>query len=150
MEGAVALLPHLACLRLDRLFAKGTGIRIEASTISPRATCSGCGVESGRVHSRYVRRLADTGIGGRLVLLILAGRRFFWDQAGCAKKTFVEQVPGVTTRYGRQTGPADQVVASVAMALGGRAGARLTERLAVPVSRMTLLRVIRRVPDPPV
>jgi hypothetical protein len=35
------------------------------------------------------------------------------------------------------------------MALGGRAGARLTGRLAMPVSRMTLLRMIRRMPDPP-
>ena len=60
-----------------------------------------------------------------------------------------EQVPGLTTRYARQTGPAEQVVASVAMALGGRAGARLARRLAVPVSRMTLLRVIRRVPYQP-
>ena len=35
------------------------------------------------------------------------------------------------------------------MALCGRAGARLVDRLALPTSRMTLLRVIRRVPDPP-
>jgi transposase len=150
MESAAALLPHLLGLRLDRLFVKGIGVRIDATTTSPRAACCGCGAESGRVHSRYVRRLADTGIGGREVLLMLTVRRFFCDQTGCAKKTFAEQVPGLTTRYGRQTGPAKQVTQSVAMALGGRAGARLTGRLAVPVSRMTLLRVIRQVPDSPV
>ncbi len=64
--------------------------------------------------------------------------------------TFAEQVPGLTIRHGRRTAPAAGVVESVAMALGGRAGARLTDRLALPTSRATLLRVIRRVPDPPV
>ena len=147
MEGGSACLPHLTGLHVDRVFCKGSGVRIEAVTTSTDAACSGCGTASRRVHSRYQRRLADTGIGGRQVLLRLTVRRFFCDQADCVKKTFAEQVPGLTTRHGRHTGPAAQVVASVAMALGGRAGARLTERLAVPVSRMTLLRVIRRVPD---
>ncbi len=34
------------------------------------------------------------------------------------------------------------------MALGGRPGSRLAQRLAVSVSRMTLIRMIRRMPDP--
>jgi transposase len=132
------------------VFPKGSGVRIEAATTSAHAVCSGCGTGSVRVHSRYLRRLTDTGIGGREVQIVLTVRRFFCDQAGCDKKTFAEQVPGLTSRYGRHTTPAEQVVASVAMALGGRAGARLAGRLAVPVSRTTLLRVIRRTPDPPV
>lgn len=36
----------------------------------------------------------------------------------------------------------------VALALGGRAGARLTGRLAATVNRMTLIRMIRALPDP--
>ena len=39
---------------------------------------------------------------------------------------------------------------AVALALGGPAGARLTGRLAAAVSRMTLLRLIRTLPDPAV
>lgn len=46
--------------------------------------------------------------------------------------------------------PVEQVVRAVGMALGGRAGCRLAERVGVPVSRSTLLRVVRRVPDPEV
>ncbi|WP_433170549.1 hypothetical protein [Actinoallomurus sp. CA-150999] len=37
---------------------------------------------------------------------------------------------------------------SIALALGGRAGARLAERLAASVSRMTLIRLIRQLPEP--
>ena len=37
---------------------------------------------------------------------------------------------------------------AVALALGGRAGARLSGRLAAGVGRMTLIRLIRALPDP--
>ena len=63
--------------------------------------------------------------------------------AACAKATFAEQVPGLTTRYGRRTCGLQAVLQAVALALGGRAGARLTGRLACAVSRSTLLRLIR-------
>ncbi|HEX6075872.1 MAG TPA: ISL3 family transposase [Micromonosporaceae bacterium] len=135
-------------LRLDRVWLKGVRVRIEARTSAGRAGCPDCGALSVRVHSRYVRHLSDTSVGGREVTLALTVRRLFCDQPGCGRKTFAEQVPGLTFRHGRRTGPAAGVVESVAMALGGRAGARLVDRLAVPASRMTLLRIIRRVPDP--
>jgi hypothetical protein len=125
MEGKPAWLPHLAGLRVDRVFLKGSTIRIEATATSPRAVCPGCGSTCARVHSRYERRLADTGIGGRSALLVLSVRRFFCEPASCPKTTFAEQVPGLTRRYGRHTGPADHVVAAAAMALGGRAVARV-------------------------
>jgi transposase len=150
LDGAAALLPHLAALSVERVWLKGVRVRIEARARAAQVCCPDCGIASARVHSRYVRDLADTGIGGREVVLALRVRRLFCDQPGCARKTFVEQVPGLTGRHGRRTAPAANVVESVAMALGGRAGARLVDRLAVPASRTTLLRIIRQVPDPPV
>ena len=143
------LLPHLAGLQLDRVSLKGVRVRIEARTSADVVSCPDCGGASARVHSRYPRQLADAGIGGREVTLVLTVRRLFCDQPGCARRTFAEQMPGLTTRHGRRTTPAAGVVQAVAMALGGRAGARLIDRLALPASRMTLLRVIRRIPDPP-
>jgi transposase len=41
-----------------------------------------------------------------------------------------------------------RVFSVVGLALGGRAGARLTRHLAASVSRMTLLRIVRGLPDP--
>lgn len=146
---AAALLPHLAPLRLDRISLKAGRVRIEAGTTGGSASCPGCGMTSVRVHSRYVRRLVDSAIGGREVLVALRVRRFFCDQPGCQRRTFAEQVAGLTVRHGRRTASVQQTVQAVAMALGGRAGARLVEQVAAPVSRSTLLRVIRAVPDPP-
>jgi len=106
-------------------------------------------VLSRRVHSRYQRRLGDAAAGGQEVLIHLQVRRFFCGNPGCAKTTFAEQVPGLTTRYGRRTPGLDQMLQAIALALGGRAGSRLTGRLACAVSRSTLLRLIRAMPDPP-
>ena len=148
MDVAV-LLPHLAGLQLDGVSLTGVRVRIEARTGAEAVRCPDCGEASGRVHSRYARHLADAGIGGRQATLVLTVRRLFCDQPGCARRTFAEQIPGLTTRHGRRTAPAAGVVEAVAVALGGRAGARLTDRLGLPTSRTTLLRVIRRIPDPP-
>ncbi|MGC4795681.1 transposase [Micromonospora saelicesensis] len=58
-------------------------------------------------------------------------------------------MPGLTRRYARHTVLAAGDLQAVAVALGGRPGTRLAHRVAVSVSRMTLIRMIRRMPDPP-
>jgi hypothetical protein len=100
------------------------------------------------VHSRYERRLLDTAAGGCEVVVCLAVRRFLCLAADCAKVTFAEQVDGLTSRHARCTPAVTAVLEAVALALGGRAGARLSGRLAAQVSRMTLLRLVRAPPDP--
>ena len=88
--------------------------------------------------------------GGREVLICLTVRRFFCPVPACAKATFAEQVGGLTSRHARRTPGLTCVLQAVALALGGRAGARLSGRLAAGVSRMTLIRLIRALPDPAV
>jgi transposase len=144
------LFPHLACLPIDRVFLAGKSVRIQARTAGPEAACPACKVISRQVHSRYERRLLDTAVAGQEIMIHLRVRRFFCRNAACAKKTFAEQVPGLTTRYGRQTPGLARVLRAVALALGGRAGARLAGRLAAAVSRMTLIRLIRALPEPAV
>jgi transposase len=123
-------------------------VHVLARTCASQAACPGCGAVSRRVHSSYQRQLADTASGGQEVVIDLQVRRFFCGNGGCAKATFAEQVPGLTTRYGRRTGSLQAVLQAVALALGGRPGARLTGRLACAVSRSTLLRLIRAAADP--
>ena len=128
--------------------AAGGSVHVLARTCGGEAPCTGCGVVSRRVHSSYQRQLADTTSGGQEVLIDLQARRFFCGNPTCGKATFAEQVPGLTTRYGRRTCALQAVLLAVALALGGRAGARLTGRLACTVSRSTLLRLIRAAADP--
>ena len=123
-------------------------MHVLARTCAAGAACPACGVTSAQVHSRYQRWLADTASGGQQVLIHLHVRRFFCRNSCCAKTTFAEQVPGLTTRYGRRTCGLQSVLQAVALALGGRAGARLSGRLACAASRSTLLRLIRAAPEP--
>jgi MoxR-like ATPase len=51
------------------------------------------------------------------VLIDLQVRRFFCGNPGCAKTTFAEQVPGLTTRYGRRTRQLQGMLQAVALAL---------------------------------
>jgi transposase len=142
------LFPHLSGMRVDHVQLSERVVRIDAQTTSQTATCPGYGIVFKRVHSRYARRLSDSSISGREVLIDIRVRRFFCGSGGCGKKTFAEPLAHLAVRYGRRTELAGQLLASVGLALSGRAGARLAGRLGLPVNRMTLIRTIRRVPDP--
>src|SRR5207245_49325 len=102
----------------------------------------------GRVHSRYRRRLADAAIGGRRVLIRLTVRRFFCGNPDCPVTTFAEQVEGLTSRYARRTPPLAAMLGAVAVALAGRAGARLAGLLGMLAGRSSLLRLVMAMPGP--
>ncbi|MEU1550953.1 ISL3 family transposase [Nocardia sp. NPDC005745] len=142
------LFPHLDGLVIGAVRAVGSTVRIDAATVDKPVECPCCAAVSRRVHSRYRRRLSDTAISGRKVVIARRIRRLFCDNPACGRRTFAEQVPKLAARYARRTLLLEQVLRPVALALGGRAGARLTGHLAAQVGRMTLLRRIRALPDP--
>jgi transposase len=142
------LLPHLAGVVVDRAEVAGARLWVWARTRAGDAACPGCGRRSGRVHSRYERRLADTAIGGRPVVIRLQVRRFFCAHPDCPAATFAEQVEGLTSRYARRSAPLARTLAAVALALAGRAGARLAGVLGTAAGRSSLLRLIGALPDP--
>jgi len=142
------LLPHLAGVEVEAVSVAGGVVSIAARVREAWAARPGCGTRSRRVRSRYRRRLLDTAIAGREVVISLAVRRFFCVSAGCPKATFAEQVSGLAGRHARRTPGADAVLRAVALALGRRVGARLAGRLACTASRSTLLRIVRAAADP--
>jgi hypothetical protein len=97
------------------------------------------------VHSRYERRLLDLPSHGRAVHLRVAVRRFRCATRGCRRRTFAERLdPRVAGRSARHTFRLEAIVHHLGIALGGRPAAALARRLMLPVSRDTLLRVVRR------
>ena len=125
----------------------GARLCIWARARAEQASCPACGRSSARVHSRYQRRLADAAIGGRPVLIRLTVRRFFCPVPVCPVITFAEHVEGLTVRYARRT-PLAQMLTAVALALAGRAGARLAPLLGLLAGRSSMLRLIMALPDP--
>ena len=121
---------------------------VRASPLAAAVTCVRCGCEATRVHSRYERCLADAPVGGRRLVVRLRVRRWFCDQQSCGVVTFAEQVAGLTVRHGRRTPLLRAILEGIAVALAGRAGARLAATLCASASRSTLLRLLAALPDP--
>ncbi|MFI0203845.1 MULTISPECIES: ISL3 family transposase [Streptomyces] len=125
-------------------------VRVDALCTADGAVCPTCGVWSNRVHGTYLRFPADVPSGGRSVVLQLRVRRFTCGNSGCARRTFVEQIPGLTRRHSQRTERLRSTLAAVGLALAGRAGARIARVLGVPVSRSTVLRLVDALPEPEV
>jgi hypothetical protein len=99
-ELLTVLFPHLARVCVEGVFRSGVSVRIKATTTTIEAECPGCGTSSRRRHSHYERRLSDSAVSGQELLIHLRVHRFLCRNGACGKKTFVEQVPGLTVRYG--------------------------------------------------
>ncbi|ONI92640.1 hypothetical protein ALI22I_02980 [Saccharothrix sp. ALI-22-I] len=124
-------------------------VTLHARVRADEGVCPRCGAVSGRVHGRYRQRLADVALGGTRTVLALTVRRFKCLNAGCGAVTFAEQVAGLTSPHARYTPLLRDALASVAVAMAARAGARLTARLGFPAAKDTLLRLTRARPVPP-
>lgn len=90
---------------------------------------------------------ADVPSGGRRVVLCLRVRRFLSPVISCGRRTFVEQLPGLTRRYGRRTERRRSLLAAVGLALAGRAWARMARVFGLSGSRSTVLRLVGALPD---
>jgi transposase len=78
----------------------------------------------------------------------LTVRRFFCSASRCPRQVFVEPLGGFAARYARTTTRLAGTHLAIGSALGGEAGARLAEKLAVPTSPDTLLRRVKKACTP--
>lgn len=130
---------------VDEVMVVGECVQVRLRSRYPSGSCPDCGRPSRRVQSRYLRRPADLPLCGRRVELTIVARRFWCDAVLCGRRIFCEQFDsGVLARYGRRTQRLETIVHHLGLALGGRPAAGFANRLMVPVSNDTLLRVVRR------
>jgi transposase len=139
--------PHLASVVVEEVVVDNGGVALAARSVTRTAACPGCGELSDRVHGGYRRRLADLAVAGRKVVIDLAVRRFLCRAAACARRTFVEQIDGLTERFARRTPALRLALERIALALAGRPAARLAAHLSIPISANSLIRTLRRLPD---
>ena len=128
----------------------GAATVITVRPTSDTSLCPGCGASSGRIHSRYQRRLTDLPLAGRPVRLVVVARSFRCVTVMCGRRIFTERFDdGALAPWARRTARLDLVVHHLGLALGGRPAASFARRLMLPVSNDTLLRVVRRRGCPP-
>ena len=76
---------------VDQASRDSAELRITVRHQAGWGLCPGCGTQSGRVHSRYQRRLTDLPMAGRPVRLLLLARRFRCGTVCCGRRIFTER-----------------------------------------------------------
>ncbi|MFD3944908.1 transposase family protein [Streptomyces sp. NPDC058579] len=135
--------PHL-----DAVWVEVGVVRISARTRELMVACADCGRSSARVHSRYTRTLADRAVGSRPLLIGLSVRQLFCDGPRCDRRTFAEQVDGLTVCYQPRTPLLQHLVEMAWILLAGRGGARLLQIVNVTLSPTSVLFHLMRMPLP--
>ncbi|MGW2424242.1 transposase family protein [Streptomyces sp. NPDC001709] len=126
-------------LLADRRDAAGCGLP---------GLCPDCAQPVTRVHSRYWPQVTDLPVVSQRVVIPLRVRRFPREQARCRRRTFVEQVRGLTEPFRRATTSLRSAMRAIAMELGGRPGQRLCRQLLLHGGRAELLRLLKAASAP--
>jgi transposase len=144
------LLPNATTLHLDACDVDDATAQITLAVRSTQAAalCPLCTTPTRRIHSHYDRTLADLPWAHYRVRLQLRVRQWFCRNRHCRRRIFTERLPTVTAPWARRTLRLAQRFIALGMAVGGKAGGRLSQDWRLAVSRNTLLRLLRRLPVP--
>jgi transposase len=142
------LFPSCPDLQLEEITSAGQTLFLTVRSSRQSAACPDCAQESLKVHSRSTRTLADVSLMDYAVMLRIQVRRFFCSNPACAGTTFAEPFADLSVAHARRTNRQAGRLRAMAKELGGRPGARESETVLLPVSRHTLLRLLRHAPVP--
>jgi transposase len=113
------------------------------------AVCPSCQQRSRAVHSVYQRTVADLRLAGATLVLHLQVRRFFCRHTAYSRRIFAERFPTLVPVRSRHSLGVYAALRHVGLAVGGRAGVRLTRALGIPGSFRTIVRLVHDASCPP-
>lgn len=141
MELLQCLLPSLSLLHLDgyEMTVGDQRLTLTLTSTQTQVACPICGQLSHRIHSHYTRTLADLPCVAFSLSLIIHVCKFFCPNPDCRRRIFTERLPEVAEPWARKTVRFVQRLQSIGLALGGAAGARLSDRLGITICGSTVL-----------
>jgi transposase len=142
------LLPDLLGCSVEQVSQTEKAILITVCSTASSSCCPDCQQVSSQVHSTYLRSPQALPSSGRPVQLLLRVRRFRCSNPGCQRKTFAEAFPHLVAPHAQRTSAVRDLLRVIGEAMGGEAGARLSQKLAMACSPATLLRLVRHSPLP--
>jgi transposase len=146
--GSSPFLPLPSTLGIDSVEQHSQTVVVHLSATSPTAPCPRCETPGSRVHSRYLRTIADLPcVGQRLVLKLLV-RKWVCPASSCSQRIFAERFPGLVQSYARMTDRLKEALQSVGITTNGADGARLFARLSMPTTGKTIIRRVIGLPLP--
>ena len=138
------LLADPESLEIEKFLTDDNLIKIVVRSVLPTASCPSCRQSSSSLKARYLRSVSDLAWHGVAVKLLLKVRKFRCRNDLCVKKVFCERLPKVVAKYARRTTRLNEVISFLGFTLGGRSGAKATQKLNISVGKDTLIRTIRR------
>jgi hypothetical protein len=99
-------------------------------------------------HRVYRRTVTDLPLAGVQLVVPLQVRRFFCRHATGLQRVFAEQFPPLIPVHGRHRLGVSSALRHGGLAVGGRAGVRLTRALGIPGSFRTSVRRVHGAPFP--
>jgi len=144
------LLPDATLLRLEAWHVDDptAQITLRVRSMQTTAPCPRCTTPAHRIHSHYERTLADLPWAHYRVRLQLRVRKWLCGHRACRRRIFTERLPTIAAPWARRTLRLAQRLVALGVALGGTAGGHLGHEWHLVVSRNTLLRLLRRLPQP--
>jgi len=137
------LLTPIAGLRVTEV--KRDGDRWLISAAGPgHGACPACGALSTSRPSTYLRSLQDLPLQGMRLTIEWRVARLRCRRHARAQRIFAERFSAVADRYARRTGRMADIVHLLGRGTGGRPAERILQRLGMPVSDDTVLRVVQR------
>jgi transposase len=138
------LLPRVAGVAVADILVTADALEFTLISAQSQAACPLCGTLSRRVHSRYRRTLADLPWAAYRVQCLLQVRRFRCPESTCRRRIFTERLPALVAPSARRTARLADMLCVLGMVAGGRPAVRLAQRLGLPVSLPSLLRLVRQ------
>jgi transposase len=137
------LLPSCPGLKLTHMEISGKQLVLLVSSTNPMTCCPVCQTASRQIHCYYTRIITDLCWADLGVRLVVRVRRFVCSNTLCPRRTFAERLGEQIKAYARRTKRCETQLQSIALMLGGKAGARLAKIIGLPISSDTLLRLVR-------
>jgi len=144
----ITLLPDLPGCSVEQVSQTEEAILITACSTISSSRCPDCQQVSSQIHSTYTRSPKALPASGRPVRLLLRVRRFRCSNPRCRRKTFAEPFPHLVAPRAQRTCSVRDLLRVIGEAMGGEAGARLSQKLAMKCSPATMLRLVRQSPLP--
>lgn len=133
-------------LKIKQIAVSHTDTKIIFSMLpkQKRSSCPLCNKYGNRIHSHYVRSLADLPISGKSVQLQLMARKFFCRNKSCPRKVFTERFTTDILPYARRLCRSIDVLRNIGLEVGGNKGAVIGHIVGSPVSPSTILRLVKQ------
>ena len=120
-----------------------TRIIMEIESTRDVMECPYCGEKSGKIHSKYQRRIQDLPVQNKQVTLVLNTRKIFCQNPQCTHKTFSEKFDFVSSR-GKKTNRLEERILVMSIKLSSISASALLKKDGITISKSSICELVKK------